>query len=46
MTIAMGRATILYFERGGQRVGEREMAEIRRRALEEGRTFVSRLRRR
>jgi uncharacterized protein (DUF697 family) len=45
-TIAMGRATILYFERGGQRVGEREMAEIRRRALEEGRTFVSRLRRR
>jgi uncharacterized protein (DUF697 family) len=45
-TIAMGRATILYFERGGQRVGEGEMAEIRRRALEEGRTFVSRLRRR
>ena len=45
-TIAMGRATILYFERGGQRVGEREMAEIRRRALDEGRTFVSRLRRR
>ena len=45
-TIAMGRATILYFERGGQKVGEREMAEIRRRALDEGRTFVSRLRRR
>jgi uncharacterized protein (DUF697 family) len=45
-TIAMGRATILYFERGGQKVGEREMAEIRRRALDEGRAFVSRLRRR
>ena len=45
-TIAMGRATILYFERGGQRVGEREMAEIRRRALDEGKAFVSRLRRR
>jgi uncharacterized protein (DUF697 family) len=45
-TIAMGRATILYFERGGQKVGEREMAEIRRRALDEGKAFVSRLRRR
>src|SRR5918997_2528858 len=44
--IAIGRATILYFERGGQRVGEREMAEIRRRALDEGKAFVSRLRRR
>ncbi|HEX2182198.1 MAG TPA: DUF697 domain-containing protein [Rubrobacteraceae bacterium] len=45
-TIAMGRATILYFERGGQKVGEREMAEIRRRALDEGKAFVSRMRRR
>jgi uncharacterized protein (DUF697 family) len=45
-TIAMGRATILYFERGGQKVGEKEMAEIRHRALEEGRAFVSRWRRR
>jgi uncharacterized protein (DUF697 family) len=45
-TIAMGRAAILYFERGGQRVGEKEMAEIRARALEEGRSFVSRMRRR
>ena len=45
-TIAMGRATILYFERGGQRVGEREMAEIRRRAIEEAEAFVSRFRRR
>ena len=45
-TIAMGRATMLYFERGGQRVGEKEMSEIRQRALEEGKAFVSRLRRR
>ena len=45
-TIAMGRATILYFERGGQKVGEKEMAEIRHRALEEGKAFVSRWRRR
>jgi uncharacterized protein (DUF697 family) len=44
-TVAMGRATMLYFERGGQRVGEKEMAEIRRRAVEEGRAFASRLRR-
>jgi uncharacterized protein (DUF697 family) len=43
-TIAMGRATILYFERGGQKVGEKEMAEIRHRALEEGKAFVSRWR--
>jgi len=45
-TIAMGRATMLYFEGGGQRVGEKEMSEIRHRALEEGKAFVSRLRRR
>src|ERR671921_1798509 len=45
-TIAMGRATMLYFERGGQRVGEKEMAEIQRRAVEEGKAFASRLRRR
>jgi uncharacterized protein (DUF697 family) len=45
-TIAMGRATILYFERGGQRVGEKEMSEIRHHALEEGKAFVSRIRRR
>src|SRR5919205_750389 len=44
-TVAMGRSSILYFERGGQRVGEKEMDEIRRRALKEGRSFVSRLRR-
>ncbi len=45
-TIAMGRATMLYFERGGSRVGEKEMVEIRQRALEEGKAFVSRLRHR
>jgi uncharacterized protein (DUF697 family) len=45
-TVAMGRAAVLYFERGGQRVGEKEMSEIRHRALEEGKAFVSRLRRR
>jgi uncharacterized protein (DUF697 family) len=45
-TVAMGRATVLYFERGGQKLGEDEIAEIRRRAVEEGREFVSRLRRR
>jgi uncharacterized protein (DUF697 family) len=45
-TVAMGRATVLYFERGGQELAEHEISEIRRRAVEEGRTFVSRLRRR
>ena len=45
-TVAMGRASMLYFERGGQKVGEKEMAEIRQRALKEGKAFVSRLRRR
>jgi uncharacterized protein (DUF697 family) len=45
-TVAMGRATMLYFERGGQKLGQDEIAEIRRRAVEEGREFVSRLRRR
>jgi len=45
-TVAMGRTAVLYFERGGQRVGEKEMSEIRHRALEEGKAFVSRLRRR
>ena len=45
-TVAMGRSTMLYFERGGQKVGQEEMEEIRRRATEEAKTFVSRLRRR
>jgi uncharacterized protein (DUF697 family) len=44
-TVAMGRSSILYFERGGQKVGEKEMEQIRARALKEGKTFVSRLRR-
>jgi hypothetical protein len=37
---------VLYFERGGQRLGEGEISEIRQRAIEEARVFVSRLRRR
>jgi uncharacterized protein (DUF697 family) len=45
-TITMGRATVLYFERGGQQVGQKEMAEIQHRATEEAKTFVSRFRRR
>lgn len=44
-TVAMGRATILYFERGGQRVGEEEMEQIRNRATQEAKAFVSRMRR-
>lgn len=42
-TLAMGRATMLYFERGGQQVGQKEMAEIQRRAAEEAKGFVSRM---
>ena len=45
-TVAMGRATMLYFERGGQELAEHEIFEIRQRAAEEAKTFVSRLRRR
>ena len=45
-TVAMGRSTMLYFERGGQKVGQEEMEERRRRATEEAKSFVSRLRRR
>lgn len=44
-TVAMGRTTILYFERGGQKVGEKEMEQIRDRATQEAKAFVSRLRR-
>jgi uncharacterized protein (DUF697 family) len=44
-TVAMGRSTILYFERGGQKVGEKEMEQIKDRATEEAKAFVSRLRR-
>ena len=45
-TVAMGRSTMLYFERGGQKVGQGEMEEIQRRATEEAKAFVSRFRRR
>jgi uncharacterized protein (DUF697 family) len=45
-TVAMGRSTMLYFERGGQKVGAEEMEAIKSRAAEEAKTFVSRLRRR
>ena len=45
-TVAMGRSTMLYFERGGQKVGQEEMEQIQRRATEEAKSFVSRLRRR
>jgi uncharacterized protein (DUF697 family) len=44
-TMAMGRATVLYFERGKQKLGEGEIFEIRQRAIEEAKDFVSRLRR-
>ena len=42
----MGRATMLYFERGKQQVGEGEMSDIRRRAIAEAENFVARLRER
>ncbi len=45
-TLAMGRATILYFERGKQELESGELAEIRQRAAKEARAFVSRMRRR
>lgn len=44
-TVAMGRSTILYFERGGQKVGEKEMEQIRNRATQEAKAFVTRMRR-
>lgn len=45
-TLAMGRAAILYFERGKEQLESGELAEIRRRAAKEARAFVSRMRRR
>jgi uncharacterized protein (DUF697 family) len=45
-TLAMGRATMLYFERGKQEVGQKEMAEIRQRAIKEAEAFVARVRNR
>ncbi|PLS84804.1 MAG: hypothetical protein CYG60_15960 [Actinobacteria bacterium] len=45
-TVAMGRAAILYFERGGVQPGPGERSEILRRAQEEAKAFASRIRRR
>lgn len=45
-TLAMGRATVLYFERGHQKVGAEEMERIRERAAREARGFVDRMRER
>ena len=45
-TLAMGRATILYFERGKKEVSEGEWSEILRRARKEAKHFLSRMRRR
>lgn len=45
-TLAMGRATVLYFERGHQKVGAEEMERIRERAAREARGFVERMRER
>lgn len=45
-TVAMGRSAMLYFERGGQKIGEKEMEEIRRRAAGEAKSFVARFTRR
>ncbi len=45
-TVAMGRAAILYFERGGVEPGLGERSEILRRAQEEAKAFVTRIRRR
>ena len=45
-TVAMGRAAILYFERGKVEPGPAERSEILRRAQDEAKAFVSRARRR
>ena len=45
-TVAMGRAAILYFERGKVEPGTAEKSEILRRAKEEAKAFVARARRR
>lgn len=44
-TLAMGRASMLYFERGHQQVGAKEMEEIKARAAREAKEFVARFRR-
>ncbi len=45
-TLAMGRATILYFERGKKEIAPGERSEILRRASEEAKTIISRMRHR
>ncbi|CAN5221126.1 hypothetical protein BH24ACT19_BH24ACT19_09190 [soil metagenome] len=45
-TLAMGRAAILYFERGKREPGPQERSEILRRAREEAEAFFARIRRR
>lgn len=45
-TLTMGRAAILYFERGKKKLSEGEKSEILRRAREEAKVFFSRVRRR
>ena len=45
-TLAMGRAAVLYFERGKAELGPRERSEIMRRARKEAEAFISRMRRR
>jgi uncharacterized protein (DUF697 family) len=45
-TLAMGRATILYFERGKKELEREELSRIRRWAGEEAKTFLARMRRR
>lgn len=45
-TLAMGRTAMLYFERGKREVGPGERSEILRRASEEAKVFVSRIRQR
>jgi uncharacterized protein (DUF697 family) len=45
-TLAMGRASVLYFERGKRELSPGERSEILRRASEEAKVFISRIRRR
>lgn len=45
-TLAMGRATVLYFERGKERLEPEELSEIRRWARQEAEAFLGRVRRR
>lgn len=45
-TLAMGRAAILYFERGKQQPKPEELSGIRHRALQEAKEYIKRARRR